>query len=71
MREHYETRKEAIEDFNYYLESWGIEPASESDLIDWIQGSETYAQIKELARDYANEVATERLETKNAWRYEH
>ena len=71
MRGHYETRKEAIEDFNYYLESWGIEPMSESDLIDWIQGSETYAQIKELASDYANEVATERAETKNAWRYEH
>lgn len=66
----YESYKEAVEDFNLLLEEMGIEPLDESYLIDWVKGNETYAQIKELVSDYANELSTEECASKNAWRYE-
>lgn len=67
-----ETREESIETLNYYLEEKGIEPLTESELRDWdIRGGETNAQLNEWAIALANDLHTEKCESKNAWRYEH
>jgi len=67
-----ETREESIETLNYYLEEKGIEPLTESELRGWdIRGGETNAQLYEWAISLANDLQTEKCESKNAWRYKH
>ena len=60
-----ETREEAIETFNDYLEEFGCKHLSEKELIDWnIRGGESNAQLREWAHDYASEMHTEQCEEK-------
>jgi hypothetical protein len=67
-----ETREEAIQTFNDYLEELNVEPLTPSELIDWhIQGGETNSQLRQLARDYASEFHTEKCASRNSWRYEY
>ena len=65
------TRNESIETLNDYLQEYGCEPLTESELRDWdIRGGETHRQLQEWAKDFASERESERAENKNAWRYE-
>jgi len=48
---------------NEMLNSYGIENLSPRELRDFdLQGGETNAQLDEMARDYASDIASERAE---------
>lgn len=65
-----QTKEEAIAIFNDFLIEFGIEPLSEAELRDFeIKGGETNSQLREWAKDYANEISTERCESRIRYEY--
>jgi hypothetical protein len=65
--------KESFELLNQFLADLKLPSLSERVAkMDWgITGGEEVEELKILANDYASDVASERSESKESWRYEH